>query len=93
MDQKTFFAKVDRSAQKPRGRHLSRPRQPFWGPQAAILDFAGVSGGERVSPFAARLVFALSTTKLFKHVIKIMKFTVEIYSTSIYIYTCLNFNL
>ena len=25
--------------QKPRGRHLSRPRQPFWGPLAAILEF------------------------------------------------------
>ena len=27
------------SAQKPRGRHMSRPRQPFWSPLAAILDF------------------------------------------------------
>ena len=25
----------------PRGRHLSRPRWLFWGPPAAILDFAG----------------------------------------------------
>ena len=31
----------------PRGRHLSRPRRPFWGPLAVILDFAG---GERVPP-------------------------------------------
>ena len=26
---------------KPRGRHLSGPRRTFWGPLAAILDFAG----------------------------------------------------
>ena len=38
-DQKTYLAKVDGSAPKPRGRHLSRPRRPFWGPLAAILDF------------------------------------------------------
>ena len=36
--------------QKPIGRHLFRPRLPFWGPLAAILDFAGVAGGERVPP-------------------------------------------
>ena len=28
-DQKTYLAKVDGSAQKPRGTHLSRPRRPF----------------------------------------------------------------
>ena len=28
-------------------RHLSRPRRPFWGPLADILDFAGV---KRVPP-------------------------------------------
>ena len=33
-----------------RGRHLSRPRLPFWGPLAAILDFEGGAGGERVPP-------------------------------------------
>ena len=31
--------KVDWSTQKPRGTPLSRPRWPFWGPLAAILDF------------------------------------------------------
>ena len=40
-----------RSRQKllrtPRGRHLSRHRRPFWGPLAAILDFAG---SEQVPP-------------------------------------------
>ena len=36
-----MLAKVDRSTQKPRVRHISRPRQPFWGPLAAILDFVG----------------------------------------------------
>ena len=32
------------------GKHLSRPRPPFWGPLAAILDFAGVAGGKQVLP-------------------------------------------
>ena len=36
-----YFAKVAKNAQKPRDKHLSRPRQPFWGPLAAILGFAG----------------------------------------------------
>ena len=36
--QKTYLAKVEGSAQKPRGWHLSRPCWTFWG---AILDFAG----------------------------------------------------
>ena len=40
-DQNTYFAKVIRSAQKPRVRPLSRTRRPFRGPLAAILDFAG----------------------------------------------------
>ena len=42
MDQKTYFAKVDRSTKKFRGRNLSRPRRPFWGPLAAILDFTAI---------------------------------------------------
>ena len=46
---KTYLAKVARSAQKPRGRHLSRPRPPFWGPLAAILDFAGGAALQAVS--------------------------------------------
>ena len=37
--QKFFLAKDDRSAQKPWGRPLSRPRRPFLDPLAAILDF------------------------------------------------------
>ena len=45
-------------AQKSRGRHLSRPRRPFWGPLAggAALQAVrrcrrcGVAGGERVPP-------------------------------------------
>ena len=45
---KTYLAKVAKNAQKSRVRHLSRPRRPFWGPLAAILDFAGVAGGEQV---------------------------------------------
>ena len=40
-DQKTYFEKVDRSGQKPRGRPLSRPRRPFWDPLVAILTFWG----------------------------------------------------
>ena len=39
LDLKTYLAKVDGNAQKPRGRPLSRPSRPFWGPLAAILDF------------------------------------------------------
>ena len=38
-DQKTYIVKVDRNNKKPRGRH--GPHWPFWGPLAAILDFAG----------------------------------------------------
>ena len=48
-DQKTYFAKVDRSSQKPRGRHLSRTPRPFWGPLVAILDFAGGAALQVVS--------------------------------------------
>ena len=40
---KTYSAKVDRCAQKYRGRPLYRPCQPFWGTLVAILDFAGDS--------------------------------------------------
>ena len=36
---KNYFAKVDQSAQYPRNQTLSRPRRPFCGPLAAILDF------------------------------------------------------
>ena len=34
-----LLSKVGGSAQKPRGKPLSRPRLQFWGPLAAILDF------------------------------------------------------
>ena len=36
-----LFSKKESSDQKPWGRHLSKPRQPFLGQLAAILDFAG----------------------------------------------------
>ena len=39
LDQKTYFAKVDGSTQKPKGCPLSRPHWPFWEHLAAILDF------------------------------------------------------
>ena len=48
-DQKTYLAKVAKNAQKPRGRHLSRPRRLFWGPLAAIFDFAGGAALQAVS--------------------------------------------
>ena len=48
-DQKTYLAKVDGSAQKPRVRPLSRPRWPFWGPLVAILGFAGGAALQAVS--------------------------------------------
>ena len=47
--QKTYLEKVDGSAQKLGGRHLSRPRWPFWGLLAAILDFAGGAALQSVS--------------------------------------------
>ena len=46
-NQETYLAKVDKSAQKPRDKHPSRHRRPFWGLLVAILDFAG---GERMPP-------------------------------------------
>ena len=42
--------KVDRSAQISKDKQLSRPRQQFWGPLVAMLDFAGVAVGEQVPP-------------------------------------------
>ena len=41
--------KVDGSAQKPRGRHLSRPCWPFCGSLAAIFDFKGLAALQAVS--------------------------------------------
>ena len=41
---KNYLAKVDNSAWKHIGKHLSRPRWPFWGSLAAILDFVGGAG-------------------------------------------------
>ena len=46
---KNLFGKVDGSTQKSRGRPLSRLRQLFWGPLAAILDFAGGAALQAVS--------------------------------------------
>ena len=59
LDQKTYLAKADKSAQKPRGGHSSRPHWPFWGPLAAILDFAG---GERVrlAPLGSYFIIYIS---------------------------------
>ena len=48
-DQKTYLSKVAENAQKPRGRHLTRPHQPFWGPLLAILDFTGIADLQAVS--------------------------------------------
>ena len=47
---KLIYRKLLRMPKNLGGRHLSRPRQPFWGPLVAILDFAGVADGERVPP-------------------------------------------
>ena len=60
MDKKTYLAKVDRSTQKPKGKHLSRPCQRLWGPIADILDIAGSATLQAVSecPGAARPVFS-----------------------------------
>ena len=55
MEQKTYFAKVVQNAQKPRRRHLSRPRRPFWGPLATILDFPGSAALRR---YAGILLFS-----------------------------------
>ena len=49
MDQITYLAKDDGSAQNPWGKHLSRSGRPFWGPLAAILDFAGSAALQAVS--------------------------------------------
>ena len=38
---KNLFSESWKERQKPRDKHLSRPCLPFWGPLAAILDFAG----------------------------------------------------
>ena len=46
---KTYFAKVDGSAHKPKGWHLLRPLGPFRAPLAAILDFAGGAVFQAVS--------------------------------------------
>ena len=66
MDQKMYLAKIDGGAQKPRGRHLSKTRRPFWGPLAAILDFVGSAALQAVSkcPFAARQVLHLLSYSL-----------------------------
>ena len=47
--QRTCLAKVAQNAQKPSGRHLSRPSWTFCGPLAAIFDFAGGAALQAVS--------------------------------------------
>ena len=70
-DQITYLVKVDWSPQKLRGRHPSRPRRPFWGPLAAILDFTGGAALQAVSecPGAARLGFSYFKSALRRAVI------------------------
>ena len=46
---KNLFYQSSLKYQKPRGRPLSKARQQFWDLLAAILDFAGIAGGEPVS--------------------------------------------
>ena len=46
---KLILRKLLRMPKKVLGRHLSRPRQPFWGPLADILDFAGGAALQAVS--------------------------------------------
>ena len=53
------FDDAPRKTKKPKGRHLSRPSLPFWGPLAVILDFAGGAALQAVSD--ARLVFRLQS--------------------------------
>ena len=62
LDQKTYFAKVDRSAQKPRVRPLSRPRQPFRGPLMAILGFTGDAALQVVSEWPRRRYASMCLT-------------------------------
>ena len=52
------------SAQKPKGTHLSRPHRPFWGPLAAIFDFAG---GEQVPSAPLGWYFLFVVTFKLKH--------------------------
>ena len=46
---KNLFSESCLKSQKHRDKFLSRPRQPFWGPLAAILDFEGVAALQAVS--------------------------------------------
>ena len=50
VEQKTYLAKADRSAQLPRIGPLSRPCWLFWCPLVAIFCVACIAGGERVAP-------------------------------------------
>ena len=52
-DQKTYFVKVDRSAQTPRSKRLSRTQSAICGPPSSHVGFCrlyGVAGGERMPP-------------------------------------------
>ena len=66
LDQKTYSAKIDRSAQTLRDRHLSIPCRPFWGPLVAILDLTGGAALHAVKecPHAARLEFKSRVSEL-----------------------------
>ena len=46
---KNLFSESCLERPKPRGRHLSRPRPPFWGPLVTILDFSGGAALQAVS--------------------------------------------
>ena len=56
-------------AQKPRGRHLSGPRRPFWGLMATILAFAG--GVANIVNDYSKLFYVLYIVRKFFRILKI----------------------
>ena len=61
-----FEATVDR------GGHLSRPSRPFWGPLAAILDFAGGVALQTVSECPLLLVIVVVDIVVFVVVVTLI---------------------